>query len=190
MKTTTTQRAFLGCLLAAIGPPVLLIAILGLHSWYVHSIPLPPRPMFHILNTEEIRSFDGPNWHEGLRLSDEMGRTVFIDHNLNLLLIIVIHAKAFQTNAVDCRPDSATFFPDTDHEFTVAARTNSVLVYDRDALVAEATLPEDGSRSFVDEWFKQGPPRDVQLAIDALGYGVSIPRLEPEPTMNTKKSGK
>lgn len=179
-------RVLLYVLAIAVGGVCVLCGIL---QYVAHNRePLPSRPMFHVLNTEEIRGFEGPGWHIGSTLSDRLGHHIYVDEVLNLIVIIVVDEndvkKDFPYPEFDA--ESTTFYPRSKQKFTVPARSNAILVYAKGALASEAGIPIKGAEQFVNTWYKDhGWKSSCQVIIDRLGYNVSIPnRLAIEPVEN------
>ena len=168
-------------LLLTLLPIATVIGIMTAKQARSRQIPCEPRPMFHVLNTGEIRGFGGPDWHIGLDLIDRFGRHIYIDKEVNLIVTVCLpvgEVSSF-TRGPDYSPESTTFYPETEHEITVPLRQNSIVVYQREQLVDEASLSGGGARRIVDEWFRlqdaPGSLFDFQSVLDSLGIPVKLP---------------
>ncbi|MDB5346929.1 MAG: hypothetical protein JWP89_5306 [Schlesneria sp.] len=173
-------RFFFWIVFGAMGLVTSLVASCCLLQ-YIVRVPLGSRPMFHILNTEKIRSFaGGPDWHIGHRYLDKNGNRIYIDDPLNLILVVDEKGD----HGPVCKPDSVTFLPGTERQYTVPARTNAILIYSHGTLVAESVLSEKGTEKFCDEWWRQYQTSgrdgtDIQEIFNTLGYDVSVPIPDP-----------
>lgn len=157
------------------------ISAMRVQQMRLRRIPNEPRFMFHVLNTEEIRSFDGPDWHIGLNLSDRRGRHAYFDNHLNLLVVICLPVSGIPnfTRSPDYSPESTTFYAETEHEITVQLRKNAIAVYQHGQIVDEAPLSDGGVNRIVDEWFRlqdlPGSLFDFQSVLDSLLIPVKLP---------------
>lgn len=141
-----------------------------------------PRPMFHVLNTEEIRSIVPlPNWHSGLSLSDDYGRTAYFDEELNLI-VLTISAGEDQQDSLDwpiCRSERAVFFSDRPHEFTVPLQHNRLLAYTQGKCVVVLTLPDSGTVKIINDFFnteRYHQPCDFQEILNRQRLSAELPR--------------
>lgn len=162
--------------LIAVLIPVIFIGLL-LFVLTLHCKPLPPQPMFHHLNTEEIRDFCGPNWHSNISLTDRTGRHVYFDEDLNLVVIVCLSIA--ERDEFDqwpgCNFESAKFSKGSKHDFTVSRCRDSILVYQEGRLLSETPLPPGGTARFVDACIREGA--DFQDMLHAQGLEVMLPAL-------------